>query len=128
MSRLRFDPLFWVGVGPFDGGGGFVVVTDVAQEFSPQVVQGAKDAARNDVTLDFGEPIFDLVEPGGVGRREVQVHPRVGREERLDAFRHVRRQIVDDDMDLALARLGGDDVLEELDERIAGGAAAPSGQ
>ena len=76
MNRLRFDPSFWVGVSPSDRGGRLVVVSDVAQEFNPQIVQRAKDAARDNVTLDFREPILHLVEPGGVGWREVQ--PNVG--------------------------------------------------
>ena len=71
MKRLRFDPSPWVGVSPLDGCGRLVVMTDVAQEFDPQVVQRAEDAARDDVTLDLREPILHLVEPGGVGRREV---------------------------------------------------------
>ncbi|MBC8165432.1 MAG: hypothetical protein H7Y20_06125, partial [Bryobacteraceae bacterium] len=61
MNWLRFDPVFDVGVSPADGGGGFVVVADVTQEFGAQIGQRTKDAARNDLALDFGEPVFDLV-------------------------------------------------------------------
>jgi hypothetical protein len=49
-----------------------------------------------------------------------QVHPRMRLEEPLDAFRLVSREIVDDDMNLPATRLSGDDVLQELDERITG--------
>ena len=37
-------------------------------------------------------------------------------EERLNAFRFVRREIVDNDVDLAAPRLSTDDVLQEFDE------------
>lgn len=45
---------------------------DVLHEFSPQVGHRREYAARNDVALDLGKPEFDLVEPGGIGRSEVQ--------------------------------------------------------
>src|SRR6476660_5176877 len=44
----------------------------------------------------------------------------MGVEKRLDAFRFVRREIVDDDMDRSPTRLRVDDVLQEVDERLAG--------
>jgi hypothetical protein len=44
----------------------------------------------------------------------------MGVEKRLDPFRFVRGEIVDDDMDLSPPRLGVDDVLQEFDEGLAG--------
>ena len=51
-------------------------MADVAHQFSPQVGDGGEDAACDDVTFDLGEPQLDLVEPGRVSRREVQVDRR----------------------------------------------------
>ena len=50
---------------------------DVLHELSAQVGQRREHAAGNDVALDLGEPEFDLVEPRGVSRGEVQVNLRV---------------------------------------------------
>jgi hypothetical protein len=60
MKRLRFDSLFGIGVGPFDWGRRFVVLADVTQELGSQIGNGGKDAASDNVALDFGEPVFDL--------------------------------------------------------------------
>ena len=46
--------------------------TDVTHELARQVLDRSEDAAGDDVALDFGEPKLDLIEPGGVGRSEVQ--------------------------------------------------------
>jgi hypothetical protein len=52
-----------VSVSPFDGGGGFVVLADVAHELLFEVFDRGKDAAGNDIALNLGEPDFDLIEP-----------------------------------------------------------------
>ena len=62
-----------VTVAPLYGFGSLVVVADVPHQLSPQVGNRGEDAAGDDVTLDLGEPQFDLVEPGRVSRRKVQV-------------------------------------------------------
>ena len=56
--------------------GRFVVVADVAHELSLEVGDGSEHASGDDVALDLAEPQLDLVEPGGVGRSEVQVNLR----------------------------------------------------
>ena len=61
MNRLRSDSSFWFGVNPSDGRRSRIVVADIAQGFYPQIVQRAKHAASDDVTLDFGELVLDLV-------------------------------------------------------------------
>ena len=37
----------------------------------------SENAAGDDIPFDFGEPDLDLVQPGGVGRREVQPYLRM---------------------------------------------------
>ncbi len=43
-------------------------MTDVAFKFAGQVLDRGEDSAGDDVALDLCEPVFYLVEPGGVGR------------------------------------------------------------
>ena len=76
MTRVEVSPLhsLW----------SLVVLADVAHEFSAQVGDRGKDAARDHVTLDLAEPQFDLVEPGRVGRGEVHMDLRVLGKERID--------------------------------------------
>ena len=52
----------------------------------------------------------------------MQLHARMRFQKRVDGLRFVRREIVDDDVDLAPARLARDDVGQELHE---GGAGVP---
>ena len=64
MNWLRFNFPFRIGVSPFHGRGGFIVVANVTRQLGAQVRQRAKHAARNDLPLNFGQPVFDLVGPG----------------------------------------------------------------
>jgi len=120
MNRLRMDSLFWIGVRPFNWSGCFVVMTDVAQEFGAQVGHGVKDAACDDMTLDFGKPVFDLVEPGGVGRREVQAQVGMGCKKGIHQFGFMGREVIGDDVDLFASGLRSHDLLQKGDELRAG--------
>ena len=40
---------------------------DVAHELAAQVGNGFEDSAGNNMALAFGEPVFDLDEPGTIG-------------------------------------------------------------
>src|ERR1700737_1679614 len=87
-----------VAVGPLDGFGNAIVVTDIAHELARQVLDRGEDPAGNDIALDPGKPVFDLVEPGAVGRRVVEVQSGVSREELLNPHGLMRRQVVRDNM------------------------------
>ena len=63
-----------IAVSPTDRFGILVVARDVAPDFARQVGQRRKDPPGEQVPLDFGEPEFHLIQPGRVGRREMQVH------------------------------------------------------
>ncbi len=93
---------------------------DVAHELAGQVLDRGKYPAGNDIALDLGEPVFDLVEPRGVGRRVVKVQFRVSRKELLDPLGLMGREIVGNDMNLLARRLVGDQVGEEGDKLLAG--------
>src|SRR5260221_10623977 len=71
---------------------------------------------RNDVALDLGKPELDLVEPGGIGRGEVQVNLRMSIQKVVDLSRLVSREVVGNHVDLFAARLVDDDVGQERDE------------
>src|SRR3984893_14788918 len=109
-----------VGVLPFDRLGGLVVLVDVVEEFAPEVGGGGEDAAVDEIALDLGEPEFDLVEPGRVGGREVKTHVGVVSQELLDSLGFVGREVVEDDVDLEIARLSGDQRAQEGNELSAG--------
>ena len=43
---------------------GFAIVgADIAHDFAIQIFDRSKDAAGNEIALDFREPNFDLIEP-----------------------------------------------------------------
>ena len=68
---------------PFDGFGRSVVVADVAHELVSDVSDRREDSSCDHVAFDLGEPVFDLVEPRGVGRRIVQMNAGMSGEEFL---------------------------------------------
>jgi hypothetical protein len=71
--------------------------------------------ARN-VALDLGEPEFDLVQPRGVRRREVQVHTGMLGHERAHGLRCVGREIVENEVNGTRPRLRGDDLGQKGDD------------
>src|SRR5665811_942442 len=109
-----------VAIGPLDGLGSAVVVTDVAHELAGQVLDRGEDPAGNHIALDLGKPVLDLVEPGGVGRSVVEMHFGVSREELLNPLGLMGREIVRNDVNLLAARLADDQVGEEGHKLLAG--------
>ena len=67
---------------------------------------------------DEGEETFDLVEPGGIGGREVNVPTRTAGEPSLDVGMLVGGVVVDDEMDVELGRHIGLDVTQEGEELL----------
>ena len=63
-----------------------------------------------------GEPAFDLIEPGRVGRRVMEMDGRMRHQEGPHLLRFVGREIVHDDVHLAPSGLGLDDGLQKPDE------------
>src|SRR5260370_38899238 len=105
-----------VAVGPLDGLGSAIVVTAIARELARQVLDRGEDPAGNDIALDLGEPVFDLIEPRGVGRGVVEMDFAVSR----DPFGLVGREIVGTEMNLLAAWLIGDQFGEEGGKLLAG--------
>jgi len=120
MKRLRFYSIFRVGVSPLHGSCRFVVMANISHQFQTQIGEGAKDTASNDVTLDFGEPVFHLIQPRGIGWRIMDLDIVVCLKEGCYKFRFVRREVVRNDMDFFASGLGGNDFFQETHELGAG--------
>jgi hypothetical protein len=67
------DATVGISIGPFEGLGAFVVDFDIAGDFAGEVGFGSKDSAGDQIALNFGEPDFDLIEPGRVSRGVVEL-------------------------------------------------------
>jgi hypothetical protein len=81
-------------------------VTDVAFKFARQVLDRSEDSAGDDIALDPGEPVFNLIEPGGVGPGVMEMDFGTRRAELLLVL--VGREVVGNEMDPLAARLIGD--------------------
>ena len=81
-------------VDPSEGGGGFIVVTNVAHQLAGEILYRSEDTSGNNVTLNLREPNFDLVKPTGVGRGIVDPKSRVCLKKCKDFLGLVRTQIV----------------------------------
>ena len=68
------------------------------------------------------EPL-DEVHPRRVGRREVELEPRIAEEPPLHDGRLVRREVIKDDMDVESGLDARIDLAQERDEVLAGAAA-----
>ena len=123
MKPLRCDSIGWVRISPSKGSGRLIVGFDVAHEFATQIGHGFEDSAGNNVTLNFGEPVFDLVEPGTIGGRVVQRHVWMVGKEAIHELGFVGGEVVHDEVDFLAGGLCGDDFLEKADELLASVAA-----
>jgi len=87
-------------VGPADRFRVLVVARDVPSDLARQVRDGLEDPAREQIAFDPGKPEFDLVQPRGIGRREVEPDPWMRVEKRVDTLRLVGGQVIDNHMNL----------------------------
>lgn len=114
------DAVGRVAIGPFEGSSGFVVMTNVAHDFSGEIAFGAKNASGNEVALDFAKPDFNLVKPRGISRGVMQGEVGIGRQKFDDAFGFVGREIIDDGVNGFTRRLSGDQIVQKGDKLGAG--------
>ena len=89
------DTTVGMSIGPLEGFGAFVVALDIAGDFASEVSFGSEDAAGDQIALNFGEPEFDLIEPGRVSRGVMDLKVRMKREELSHSPGLVRRKVVD---------------------------------
>src|SRR5258708_3293951 len=104
------------GVSPLEGFGLFVVATDVADEFPIKIFNRDEDAAGDDITLDFGKPDLNLVEPGGVGWCVMDANITISLQEFPDLGGTMSREIIGDDMNLLWRGLASNELLEKSHE------------
>ena len=86
-------------LGPDEGLGFFVVGVDEGIDVFLQLLKAGKGSATKRLTLQDGEPIFDLIELGCSCRREMKVHPGVLVEPTLILLMGV--EVIENDVEVA---------------------------
>ena len=109
--------------GPDEGLGVVVPGFHPSADVRLERLHGTVVAADQEVSGDKGEEPFDLVDPAGVGRREVHVEPRVSLQSLADGGVLVGSVVVADLVDLS-TRIGA---LDRVQERNEIGARVPLG-
>jgi len=122
MGRSTTNPMGGIAITPANRLRRFVVMPDVRANAAREIGDRRKDATRQQVTLDLRKPELDLVEPGRIGRREMQPDLRMIDEEAANRLRLVRRQVIEDDVDFLGARGAGHHLAQEVHE---GGTGVP---
>jgi len=93
---------------------------DVAHQLVSEIFHRRKDAARDHLTFNASKPDLYLIEPGGIGRCEMQLHVEMLVKKLLHLGCFVGGQIVQNDVDLLLALAFANDLLEEGHEFVTG--------
>jgi len=102
------------GFGPDEWLGVLVVSFDEGIDMLAELRDGSERSAVQRLSLQDREPDFDLVEPGGPRRREVEMHIRMTFEPAIVPGL-VGVQVVEDDMDGRI-RVCGNDVVHEVEK------------
>ena len=92
-----------VGVFPLRRLGSLLIEANVAQDLASEVGDRGEDAAVDDIAPKFGEPAFDLIQPGRIGRREVKAYIGMLIQKLLCQFGFVSGKVVQDHMYLSFA-------------------------
>ena len=93
---------------------------DSASDFPSEMDFGSKDAAGDQIALNFGEPDFDLVKSGRVGRCVMDGDVWMLGQKRDDTLGLMSRKVVYDDVNFLVDRLGGHYVGQKGDKLRAG--------
>jgi hypothetical protein len=83
--------------------------TNITSQLARQVRYRRKDTAGDDFPFNACKPDFDLVEPGRVGRCEMQVHVWVSGEEILHQLGFVGRKVIQNNVEFLFGWTTGDD-------------------
>src|ERR1700720_3522070 len=111
-------------VRPFNRSGFTIVGADIAHDFAVQIFDRSKDAAGDEIALNFREPDFDLIEPRRIGRRVMNAYLRVTSQKIADRPGLMRAQVIADDVNGLLRSLAGDQIFQKGDELCTGVAGA----
>ena len=115
MSRDRLEDGIGC-LGPDEWLGLVIVGLDDDGDIGLEPIDAAMHAALDLLVGEQREPAFDLVEPGGAGRGEVEVIARVAGEPRFHGRGLVGGVIVEHQMDVEIGRPGLLDRGQELAE------------
>ena len=115
-----FDAMSGILKSPAEGCSGFVVLLDVTDQLSGEVVGRGEDSPSDDIALNFGKPDLDLIEPTGIGRGVMDPHRWIGLEELENILGFMCAQVVGHDVNLSALRLAGDDLTQKVDKLGAG--------
>src|SRR5246127_751893 len=114
---LGFGPDEWLGV--------LVVTLDEGIDVRPELFDRIEGGAVQRFSFQDREPDFDLVEPRGPRRGEMEVNVGVALEPTI-GLGLVRVEVVEDDMN-GCVRISGDDIVHEVEEFDAPSALLVSG-
>src|SRR6476620_12278843 len=103
-----------LGLAPLEGYRVLVIARDERVDRLAQLMDRREAGAIEGAAGEYGEPDLDLVEPGGVGRGEVEVDVLVPCQPQIP-LRLVGLEVVEDHVDLP-ARVIGDHVVHEVEE------------
>src|SRR5438270_205534 len=104
--------------GPHEGTGVVIPVRDEVLNAAAQVGHGGERASTDRALGDQPEPAFDLVEPGTVGREEVQLKAHSARQPRAHLRVLVGAVVVDDEMHVERAWNLGLEMAQEREELL----------
>src|SRR5438105_1716173 len=107
-TLARLDSAADIVVFPVEGLGGFGIEPDIAQELTSEIGYRGEDPASDNVSLHLGEPDFNLVQPRGVRGSKMKPHGGMLVEECSHQRSFLGAEVVENDMDLPIRRLGGD--------------------
>src|SRR5690606_32536775 len=108
--------MLWTGVALLERLTRLVMGSDVLHQLAREIRGRGEDPAGDHVALDLREPELDLVEPRTVGRRVVDLDPRVGFKPGGDSLGLMCREVVGDDVDPASPGLAGHQPVDEAQE------------
>ena len=103
-------------LGPLEGVSGLVIGVDKGVDLIANLAWRGETRAGQSLGGENGEPDLDLIEPGGMGRRKMEMDVLVPRQPAV-VFRLVGIEIVQNHMDLTPALFGHQTVheIQELD-------------
>src|SRR5207244_558880 len=95
-----------------------VPVGDAAADRGDEVADGTVGASFHPLRRQLGEPALDEIQPGTVGRCEVEREARVANEPTLNRRRLVGRGVIEHDMHVEVSRHRAIDQVEEAAELL----------
>jgi hypothetical protein len=96
---------------PFEWTGGLVIGFDEIVDVGLEFAKGVEGCALERLAGEDGEPDLDLIEPGGAGWREMEMHVRMALQPAIVLWL-VCIEIVEDDVNFAPLMLSDDPVHE----------------